>query len=78
MAVNAPRQSNEYLAYLLKYDSCHGIFPHEIGYNDDGLLVDGQFIRTYHDSDPSNLKWGNDGAEYVADCTGAFLTTEKS
>lgn len=78
MAINAPRQSNEYLAYLLKYDSCHGIFPHDIKYDDKGLYIDGHFVQCFHDADPENLKWGDAGAEYIADCTGAFLTTEKA
>ena len=44
MAINAPNQNNEYLAYLLKYDSCHGIFNHEIKHDDKGLYIDGEFV----------------------------------
>ena len=78
MAINAPGTDNEYLAYLLKYDSCHGIFNHKIEYNNDGLVIDGQLVRTFHDFDASKLGWGDVGAEYVADCTGAFLTSDKA
>jgi glyceraldehyde 3-phosphate dehydrogenase len=78
MAINAPRQNNEYLAYLLKYDSMHGRFPHKVEWNDEGILVDGELIKCFHEVDPANLPWGDVGAEYVADCTGAFLTTEKA
>jgi glyceraldehyde 3-phosphate dehydrogenase len=70
MAINAPRQNNEYLAYLLKYDSCHGVFPHDIHWDDKGIYVDDQLIRCFHETDPANLHWGTAGAEYVADCTG--------
>ena len=78
MAINAPRQTNEYLAYLLKYDSCHGTFKYDIQHNDQGLIVDGQFVKCFHETDPDKIKWGDAGAEYIADCTGAFLTEEKS
>ena len=77
MAINAPRQNNEYLAYLLKYDSSHGIFKHDIKWDDHGLHIDGHFVRCFHESDPANLPWADAGAEYIADCTGAFLTEEK-
>ena len=30
MAINDPFMSNDYLAYLLKYDSVHGRFPHDV------------------------------------------------
>lgn len=33
MAIN-DRKPNEYLAYLLKFDSSHGRFDHKIEYND--------------------------------------------
>jgi len=78
MAINAPRQSNEYLAYLLKYDSCHGTFGEEITWDDKGLTIGGKFVKVFHEVDPANIKWGDCGAEYVADCTGAFLTDEKA
>jgi glyceraldehyde-3-phosphate dehydrogenase/erythrose-4-phosphate dehydrogenase len=48
----------------------HGIFPHEIEHNDEGLLIDGQFVKCFHNDDPTELDWANYGAEYVADCTG--------
>ena len=30
MAINDPFMTNEYLAYLLKYDSVHGRFAHDV------------------------------------------------
>lgn len=62
----------------MKYDSCHGRFPAEITWDDKGLTVDGHFVRVFHEVDPAALQWGDAGAEYIADCTGAFLTTEKA
>jgi glyceraldehyde 3-phosphate dehydrogenase len=43
-----------------------------------GLKVDGHFVKVTSNKDPSEINWGKWGADYVADCTGAFLTSEKS
>lgn len=77
VAINDPFQTNEYLAYLLKYDSVHGRFPHTVEHNDQGILIDGKLVRVFHETDPSKIPWGETGAEYIAEATGAFLTQEK-
>ncbi len=66
----------DYLAYMLKYDSVHGNFPGEIAVDGNEMIVDGKHIRLTAESDPSNLKWGDIGADIVVECTGFFLTTE--
>ena len=35
----------DYLAYMLKYDSVHGIFKHDIAVEGNNLVVDGKKIR---------------------------------
>ena len=44
---------------------------------DGGIKVDGEFIRLTHETDPTACNWGAVGADYVAECTGVFLNTEK-
>ena len=66
----------EYLAYMLKYDSVHGIFNHEVSAEAGVLIVDGTKIRVTAEKDPSNLKWDEVGAEVVVESTGFFLTDE--
>jgi glyceraldehyde 3-phosphate dehydrogenase len=78
MAINDPFQTNDYLAYLLKYDSVHGRFPHKVEHNDEGILIDGQLVRVFHETDPSKIPWGDAGVDYVSECTGVFLTTESA
>jgi glyceraldehyde 3-phosphate dehydrogenase len=78
MQINDPRKTNDFLAYCLKYDTMHGKFPFKIEVKDDGLVVDGQFIKVTHEVDPNNINWSDSGAEYVNDSTGAFLTGEKA
>lgn len=78
MAINDPFQTNEYIAYLLKYDSVHGRFPHKVEHNDEGILIDGNLIRVYHETNPENIPWGQNGVDYVAEATGVFLDKAKS
>jgi glyceraldehyde 3-phosphate dehydrogenase len=73
MAINDSKD-NDYLAYLLKYDSVHGKFPFSVVANDKGLLVDGEQVLVFHSRDPKNIPWGDSGVDYLAECTGAFLT----
>ncbi len=67
---------NEYLAYMLKYDSVHGNFPGDISVDGDTMTVDGNKIRLTAERDPADLKWGDVGADLVIECTGFFLTEE--
>ncbi len=66
----------EYMAYMLKYDSTHGIFKGEVSTKDGHLVVNGKTIRVTAEKDPANLKWNEIGAEYIIESTGLFLTQE--
>jgi glyceraldehyde 3-phosphate dehydrogenase len=66
----------DYLAYMLKYDSVHGQFEGTVEVKDGQLVVNGNKIRITAEKDPSNLKWGDIGAEVVVESTGFFLTKE--
>ena len=68
----------DYLAYMLKYDSVHGIFNHEISVDGNNLIVDGKAIRLTAEMDPANLKWNEVGAEIVVESTGLFLEDAKA
>ncbi len=68
----------DYLAYMLKYDSVHGEFKHEIKVDGNTLIVDGKKIRLTAEMDPANLKWNEVGAEVVVESTGLFLEDEKA
>jgi glyceraldehyde 3-phosphate dehydrogenase len=68
----------EYLAYMLKYDSVHGVFKGTIEVDGNNLVVNGKKIRVTGEKDPSALKWGDIGTEYVCESTGLFLSKESS
>lgn len=67
---------NDYLAYMLKYDSVHGRFDGDISVDGDTMIVNGNSIRLTAERDPANLKWDEIGADLVIECTGFFLTEE--
>lgn len=63
--------------YLLKYDSIHGEFDKDINIIDDNYIeVDGKKIRVYSTRNIEELDLSN--IDVVLECTGKFLTTEKS
>lgn len=69
---------NDYLAYMLRYDSVHGRFQGEVSAEGDYLIVDGKKILVTAEKDPSKLAWGKVGADVVVESTGIFLTAEKA
>ncbi len=66
----------EYLAYMLKYDSVHGRFNHEIKVEGNFMVVDGKKIQVFAEKDPANITWGALGVDVVIESTGFFLTEE--
>lgn len=76
--INVRNADKEYMVYMLKYDTVFGRFPKELGIYDDGLIIDGKKVPIYSESDASNIPWGECGAEYIVEGTGAYNTTEKA
>ena len=66
----------DYLAYMLKYDSVHGEFKHDIKVEDNFLIVDGNKIQVFAEKDPSQITWGALNVDVVVESTGFFLTEE--
>ncbi len=66
------------LAHLLKYDSVHGTFPHEVAADGDCIVVDGKRIKVFASPDPAKIPWGEIGAEIVVESTGRFTEGQKA
>jgi glyceraldehyde 3-phosphate dehydrogenase len=62
------------LAYLLKYDSTHGMYHGTIEAKEDGIVVDGKFVPCMAIRNPAELPWGKYGTDYVVESTGLFTT----
>ena len=66
-------------AHLLKYDSVHGTWNHEVSADDEKtMLVDGKKIQVYSDRDPAALPWGKLGVDVVVESTGVFNDAKKA
>lgn len=66
------------LAHLLKWDSVHGKFDGELGYDDDNIIVRGHKIKILKERDPAKLPWKDLGAEVVLESTGFFTSRDKA
>ena len=77
VGINSHSQTPDYMAYLLKYDSVHGRFHGEVGYDGDDLIVNGRRIHIFHCEEPREIDWASVGAEYVIESTGKFTTAAK-
>lgn len=66
------------LAYLLKHDSSYGTYSHEVGHDDQTIIVDGKHIKVLSEKDPAALPWGDLGVDVVIESTGLFTDPEKA
>jgi glyceraldehyde 3-phosphate dehydrogenase len=64
------------LAYLLKHDSNYGTYQHDVSFDDQNVIVNGQPIKVLAEKDPSALPWGDLGVELVIESTGRFTNKE--
>lgn len=70
--------SADTLAMLLKYDSVHGTFPHDVHADGSDLVVDGRRVKVFSERDPGNLPWAETGVEIVVESTGLFTAKDKA
>ena len=66
------------LAHLLKWDSVHGKFDGEIGYDEENIIVRGHKIRILKERDPAHLPWKKLDVDVVLESTGLFTSREKA
>ena len=62
------------LAHLLRYDSVFGRFPGTVEAQESAIAIDGTPIRTFAETDPAALPWGDLGVDVVIESTGRFRT----
>ncbi len=71
------RTSSEVCSKLLKYDSIHGKFNAEIGFDNRHLIINKNKITFSQETDLNNINWKKYGVDYVLECTGKFNSKEK-
>lgn len=77
VGINDPGDSAA-LAHLLKYDSIHGTYDHEVSVGENCIVVDGKKILVSSSLDPAKIPWGELGAEIVVESTGRFTEASKA
>ncbi len=66
------------LAHLLKHDSVHGTFAHDVKAKEKSITVDGQEISVSAVPNPAEIPWSQAGVDIVLECTGLFVSKEKA
>jgi glyceraldehyde 3-phosphate dehydrogenase len=66
------------LAHLLKWDSVHGRFNGEVGYDEENIIVRGHKIKILKERDPAALPWKDLQVDVVLESTGFFTSREKA
>lgn len=66
------------LAHLLKHDSSYGTYQHDVGFDEQGIIVNGQYIAVIAEKDPANLPWAKHNVDVVIESTGFFTDPAKA
>ena len=65
-------------AHLLRFDSVHGRFPHEVKVEGDTIVVNGHKMKVTAIKDPAELPHKALGVDVALECTGIFTSREKA
>ncbi len=74
--VNELHGGPETAAHLLAFDSVHGRWDRPVDVDGGGLVIDGRPVGFSASATPGGVDWAGAGVEMVAECTGAFRTSE--
>jgi len=66
------------LAHLLKYDTTHGIWDHDIKASDDSITIDGVDVPIYAIRTPGDIPWSAHSADIIVEATGLFRAREQA
>jgi glyceraldehyde 3-phosphate dehydrogenase len=78
VAINDSFIDLNYMVYMFQYDSTQGKFNGTVKAQNGKLVINGKLITIFQEEDPTNIKWGDAGVEYVMESPGLFITMEKA
>lgn len=70
--INEIKGGPECASHLLEFDSVHGRWGREIGFNDKSLAIDGRSISFSEHKTPGEVPWKKLGVEIVIEASGKF------
>ena len=71
------RSNSEASCTLIKYDSVHGKFDADLGFDKDHLIINKNKITFSQESKIEDINWKNFDVDYVFECTGKFNSKDK-
>ena len=71
------RANSETCSALLKYDSIHGKFNADIGFDNKHIVINKNKITFSQETNLNNIDWKKFDVDYVFECTGKFNTKDK-
>jgi len=75
--INDVTGTPEEMAYFLEFDTVHGRWNAEIGFDDTHVIVNGHKMRVTTEKTVQALPLAEMGVELVVECTGVFKTAAK-
>jgi glyceraldehyde 3-phosphate dehydrogenase len=66
------------LAHLLKHDSNYGTYQHEVGFDENHIIVNGKKIKILAEKEPASLPWAENKIDVVIESTGFFVDPDKA
>ena len=71
------RTNPEICSSLLKYDSIHGKFNAEIGFDENHIIINKDKIKFGQERDINKIHWNKHDVDYIFECTGKFNSKDK-
>ncbi|TET19459.1 MAG: type I glyceraldehyde-3-phosphate dehydrogenase [Candidatus Cloacimonadota bacterium] len=68
----------ENLAYLLKYDSTHGVLEEDVRIDNNDLIVTGDRFKVLSIKNPKDIPWKDLGVDIIIEAVGIFRSREKA
>ena len=69
---------NDILAHLIKYDSAHGKWDHQVTYDEGHIIINNQKIHSTAIPDWTKLPWKDYQIDMVIECSGLAKTGDKA
>lgn len=64
------------LSHLLKYDSIHGRFHHDVSHNENHIIVNDRHIPLLRENHPKHINWKPYNIDFAIEASGKFKSAE--